>query len=166
MRSGEKGGAMNRLERIFQVCLCFFAIIALFPYGYSQIPRLHDIVDRTLGGIPELIQVLDSPTLTTGIDDAVYGFPLLDDYDPQTIQALGDVSRSQSGGFFSSLESTQRNYTATASSLALTVPGAETGIFMVPCQAPTPISLRVSSGIQFATLVSRMVRSRCFSGQQ
>jgi hypothetical protein len=90
---------MNRLERIFQVCLCFFAVIALFPYGYSQIPRLHDIVDRTLGGIPELTQVLDSPTLTTGIDDAVFGFPLLDDYDPLTIQSLAGVPRSRSGAF-------------------------------------------------------------------
>ena len=74
-------------------------VIAVFPFGYSQIPHLQDYVDHALGGLPELAQMIDSPTLTTGIDDAVFGFPLLDDYDPSAIEPLGDLPRSQDGSF-------------------------------------------------------------------
>ncbi len=88
--------SFNALSQIFPGVL---AVLFGMSFSFSQIPNLQNYVDDALTQFPELAKIIDSPPLTTSFDDAVFGFPLLDDHEPEALRTLAEVPRSPSGAF-------------------------------------------------------------------
>ncbi len=96
---GPEGGIMWSLKALSRIFPGVLAVLVCVSSSFSQILNLQDYVDDALTEFPELAEIVGSPSLTTSFDDAVYGFPLLDDYEPEGVRALAEVQRSPSGGF-------------------------------------------------------------------
>ena len=90
---------MWSLKVLIRISPTIVAALICMSSAFSQIPNLQEYVDDTLATVPELAEVVGSQSLTTSIDDAVYGFPLLDDYEPEAVIELAAVPRSPSGAF-------------------------------------------------------------------
>jgi hypothetical protein len=97
--TGAEGGIMWSLKVLIRIFPGIVVACICMSSSFSQIPNLQDYVDDTLATVPELAQITGSPSLTTSINDAVFGFPLLDDYEPEAVRELSAAPRSPSGAF-------------------------------------------------------------------
>ncbi len=77
-----------------------FAILSVPAAAFGQFPSLSDLASKLAERVPGLSKILETPpAISTGLDDATRGVPMLDGFTPDSFAPLAALPKDAAGGF-------------------------------------------------------------------
>ena len=82
------------MKRFVLMCLTLLFIAA--GINYPQIKQLKKLIPKNIPGLEKILQA--EPAITTSFEDAVFGIPFLDDFNPTEFVPIDSLNQSPDGG--------------------------------------------------------------------